>query len=958
MRSLLFGICMALSFSMASSAAQNGRVTGTVTDDSGDPLVGANVMVIDGNLKKITGTITGADGGYRIDNLVPGRYRISASFVGYADGDAQEIELAAGATVVVDVTLSSQMIFLEQSVVTTSRRREKVLDSPASVSVVEGDEIRSNPVLAVTEHVRDLPGVDFAQNGLVQSNIVTRGFNNIFSGALLTLTDNRIARVPSLRLNANNFIPLTNDDIERIEVVLGPGSALYGPNSANGVLHIITRSPFTSVGTDVSVGIGERSLRKTSLRHAGVSGKLGYKISGEYYTGTDWKSSDAEEASARLDDPTLPPRDFDVVRQGAEVRLDYKAGEDLSAILAAGFNRGDYIELTGLGAAQAIDWAYNYVQLRLNYRDWFAQVFRNWSDAGDTFLLRDNDDIIDKSDVTAFQVQHFASLGERQRFTYGADLMFTRPDTEGSITGRNEENDDINEFGAYLQSETELNRQLQLVLALRYDDHNRIEDTELSPRAALVYKPRDDQTVRLTYNRAFSTPTTLNLYLDRRAQRDPFGLTRFGVEQGIDVRAQGTYHRGATDGFSFQDCASGPCFRSPFAPLAGRQASDYIDMNDPVFTNVMWGVGRGVVLAQFTPFFEQVLTGLIAQQLAAAGVSNPEAAAQQRATQLAAALPSVVPAQLAGLQGTMLRLDLEKVAAADPAPFGPPGNVVDVKSMASAITQTFEIGYKGIVGRKLAVAVDLYRTKTEDFVGPLGVETPNVFLDGPSLGVALGPAIGAALADDANAEIAAVLAAVDTLNIPGVFVGNRNGTATDDLTSLFAGGVARIPFGTVSPVQASDPTAVILAYRNFGDVTINGLDFNLAYLPNDIWSLSGSYSYVSDDFFPNLSGIADVALNASRHKIKVASSYRLPQWDLQLGARLRYADAFPMNSGVYVGDVDSYTVVDANLVYNLPLQYRAALKLDVSNLLNNEHRESIGAPEIGRLAYLQLGVHF
>ena len=48
----------------------------------------------------------------------------------------------------------------------------------------------------------------------------------------------------------------------------------------------------------------------------------------------------------------------------------------------------------------------------------------------------------------------------------------------------------------------------------------------------------------------------------------------------------------------------------------------------------------------------------------------------------------------------------------------------------------------------------------------------------------------------------------------------------------------------------------------------------------------------------------------------------------------------------------------ANIVYNLPLQYSTALKLDVSNLLNNEHRESVGAPEIGRLAYLQLGVHF
>ena len=696
MRSLLFGICMALSFSMASSAAQNGRVTGTVTDDSGDPLVGANVMVIDGNLKKITGTITGADGGYRIDNLVPGRYRISASFVGYADDDTQEIELAAGATVVVDVTLSSQMIFLEQSVVTASRRREKVLDSPASVSVVEGDEIRSNPVLAVTEHVRDLPGVDFAQNGLVQSNIVTRGFNNIFSGALLTLTDNRIARVPSLRLNANNFIPLTNDDIERIEVVLGPGSALYGPNSANGVLHIITRSPFTSVGTDVSVGIGERSLRKTSLRHAGVSGKLGYKISGEYYTGTDWKSSDAEEASARLDDPTLPPRDFDIVRQGAEIRLDYKAGEDLSAILAAGFNRGDYIELTGLGAAQAIDWAYNYAQLRLNYRDWFAQVFRNWSDAGDTFLLRDNDDIIDKSDVTAFQVQHFASLGERQRFTYGADLMFTRPDTEGSITGRNEEDDDINEFGAYLQSETELNRQLQLVLALRYDDHNRIEDTELSPRAALVSKPRDDQTVRLTYNRAFSTPTTLNLYLDRQ------GPTRSVRVDPVRRRAG---DRCESSGYLSPGCGGrvlvpGLRQRSLF-PLAVRsacrQTSQRLHRHErPGIYQCDVGCGqRGGAGSVHSAF----RAGAHRYDRPAAGGGRCQQSGGGGATagrpKLAAALPSVIPAQLAGLQGTMLRLDLEKVAAADPAPFGPPGNVVDVKSMASAITQTFEIRLQG-----------------------------------------------------------------------------------------------------------------------------------------------------------------------------------------------------------------------------------------------------------------------
>ena len=121
-----------------------------------------------------------------------------------------------------------------------------------------------------------------------------------FRAHLLTLTDNRIARVPSLRLNAYNFIPVTNDDIERIEVVLGPGSALYGPNSANGVMHIITRSPFNSAGTSAQVGLGERSVRQVSVRHAGAAGdRLGYKVSAQHYTGMDWEYEDPAEVRAR-----------------------------------------------------------------------------------------------------------------------------------------------------------------------------------------------------------------------------------------------------------------------------------------------------------------------------------------------------------------------------------------------------------------------------------------------------------------------------------------------------------------------------------------------------------------------------------------------------------------------------------------------------------------------------------
>ena len=95
-----------------------------------------------------------------------------------------------------ELVMSDEVIFIDQSVVSASRRQEKMLDAPASVSVIDAEDIRTQPVSTVAEHIRDLPAVDFAQTGLAQANVVARGFN-IFSGAMLTLADNRIARVPS-----------------------------------------------------------------------------------------------------------------------------------------------------------------------------------------------------------------------------------------------------------------------------------------------------------------------------------------------------------------------------------------------------------------------------------------------------------------------------------------------------------------------------------------------------------------------------------------------------------------------------------------------------------------------------------------------------------------------------------------------------------------------------------------
>ena len=685
----------------------------------------------------------------------------------------------AGTTL--DFELEAAVIDLEQSVVSASRRPEKALDAPASISIVEAAEIRARPALSVSEHVRDQPGVDFAKTGLVQSNVVARGFNNVFSGVLLTMTDNRIARVPSLRINVQNFIPVTNEDIERIEVVLGPGSALYGPNSASGVMHIITRSPFNSAGTSVSIGGGERSLAGGSMRHAGVLNPyLAYKISAQYYSGTDWAYVDSVEVAERrraiasLADPAdsagvlIGARHEQVERRGLEARVDVRPGEDLTAVLTYGYNQGDHVEQTGLGAGQALAWTYHFFQGRAVYRDLFVQYYRNESDANDSYLLRTGESIVDRSTLDVFQAQH-AWGPARQRFTYGLDAQFTRPRTEGTINGRNEEEDAIDEIGLYLQSETGLAPQLDLLLSLRYDTHSRLDDAEVSPRAGLLYKPRESQSFRLTWNRAFSTPSTSNLYIDILAQKGVFTpLEAFapmlGYNPNVDIRAQGTYRSGQASGFTFRRGADGRAmYRSSFQPsidgALGSMGLDpgdagypvdgdgYIRLDDPVATNVQWIIGRNAVLAQFVPSMQLLMPGLIAGMLVEQGMEaeSAESVAREQTEAVLTALPSLVPEQLPGLTNSLGLLNTFTLG------FDPVADATDVPGTKSTITRTLELGYKGILSEGLVVSADLYRSSLERFVGALAVETPNVFLDGESLMAALEPALAAQLADPANA---------------------------------------------------------------------------------------------------------------------------------------------------------------------------------------------------------------
>ena len=161
-----------------------------------------------------------------------GTYSVVVKLIGYETTRIDGVAVAVGATVDVDISLRSQALVLNPVVITASRRQEKALDAPASIATVSADEIERVAAVTVADHVTTLPGVDRAQTGLAQGTVVARGFNNVFSGALSTIIDNRYARIPSLRFNAYSMFPTTLD-LDRIELSLGPGAALYGPNAAS-----------------------------------------------------------------------------------------------------------------------------------------------------------------------------------------------------------------------------------------------------------------------------------------------------------------------------------------------------------------------------------------------------------------------------------------------------------------------------------------------------------------------------------------------------------------------------------------------------------------------------------------------------------------------------------------------------------------------------------------------------
>lgn len=593
--------------------------------------------------------------------------------------------------------------------------------------------------------------------------------------------------------------------------------------------------------------------------------------------------------------------------------------EDGTAIFTYGRTSATGIELTGLGAGQTDDWLYQFYQGRVNKGRFFAQAYLNTSDAGNSFLLRDGVPLVDKSKLFVAQAQHgFDLFDGRQDFTYGFDFFGTRPDTEGTINGSWEDDDEMNEWGIYAQSKTALTPKLDLVLAARMDDHDMLPEKVFSPRAALVFKPTDDSSLRLTYNRAFSTPSSLNFFLDISGGFAPEPLGSMGYA----IRAFGTHK----DGYGFQGSDGSLMMRSPFTPevMGGPNA---LIPSDVAYGTFMWPAAVGAMAAG----------------AAAGGNALP--------AELVALLSSLTPAP--GALGLELWNPLSgQVQQLESAV------VPDVPGVRESYTETFEVGWQGVLANKFQLSTAVYYTKKNDFVSPLLLQTPMFRYNAADVSAFLDTALGVPL---------------ETVLYGGFLqLGMDHAAATAAAAAaapLIKGGVAAVPTGVVSSdeVAAQGPD-MIVTYRNVGDVKLWGADVGFSWFVTDDWMLNGSYSHVSKDYFEIETGIY-TSLNSPKDKATFAVAYRNGLKGLNAEARVRHTAKFPAESAGYVGTecikggstaaaliepcVEAATLFDVNFGYQIP-STMATVQFSVTNLFDHDYRSFVGVPYIGRFAMVGL----
>src|SRR5262249_48198398 len=195
-----------------------------------------------------------------------------------------------------DLALASLEDLMKVQVSTASRTEQKAEDVAAALSVITQDDIHRSGLTSVPELLRLVPGMQVARIDGNKWAIAARGFNDLFSNKLLVLVDGRAVYNRSFSGVFWEDLDLPLQDIDRIEVVKGPGGAMWGANAVDGVINIVTKAASETQGASVEVGAGTFPRSQVDARYGGRVGETRYRVFARRSTRPGTTFSDGTEA--------------------------------------------------------------------------------------------------------------------------------------------------------------------------------------------------------------------------------------------------------------------------------------------------------------------------------------------------------------------------------------------------------------------------------------------------------------------------------------------------------------------------------------------------------------------------------------------------------------------------------------------------------------------------------------
>lgn len=395
---------------------------------------------------------------------------------------------------------------VKEIVITATKTKREIKDISGDISIITSENITESNATTLDQVLTNQTGIDIAGGDFLglKPRLNMRGLQGNFGAQrVLVLMDGR--PINEEYMGDVDFRTLSLDNIERIEIVRGPSSALYGSNAMGGVINLITKQPTDKLSGGLKSFVGSFNTYGTALQNSAKFGEFGYFI-----------TANQESTDGYLLNSDGTPKNWQ--SKNVTGKVVWTPDKKSNLTLAMGHNNGD-----GHDEGFLRDLTTNYQDLvyRNNWANennagFLARVYVNSLDQA----LKWNFGFTGKYDQSTLgtQLQQSFLIAKKHLLTGGIDTKKENvlvKETNGTI------DETINSSAIYLQDEFSINTQLLLTAGLRYD-RNEEFGGETSPRIGAVYHLNNNTSFRSAIGKAYRSPTISDLFLP---QTSYFGMT-------------------------------------------------------------------------------------------------------------------------------------------------------------------------------------------------------------------------------------------------------------------------------------------------------------------------------------------------------------------------------------------------------------------------------------------------